>query len=1059
MPRGARLLVAAQLLLTLACAPPPQPDRGALIEKLEPWGAAAEAGLAPGDVLLGWKRAGGSAAHERISSPMDVSSLERRESPQGPISVRLRREARELEVTMRRGEWEMATGPVMSPADRDRHADATRLAAEGDMKRASEIWGALAAAMDGDRSPDALWFRLRIGKAYVESRELEAARKAFAAAREGAEGALARSLALELAGEAFFATGEYAAAEATLAEAVALQESIAPDSESLAWTLRELGRARFHLVDLDGAEKSLSHALALYRRADSATLECSDTLNLLAGIALRRGDLAQAQNLYLEAAALREPLASQSPRMGSVLANLGLVAWDRGDLGLAERFLRRALAIDDRVGRARDSGYTLNYLGLLSRDKGDFEAARAYYERAIQSFRVTSPEGPEVAGMLNNLGNLARLEGDLATAERHHREALALRERLPEENLDLAASLHNLASILRRRGRPAGARPLLGRALAIKERDAPESLIVASTLFELGEIHRLEGDTGEAARLHRRALAIRRSAAPEGDAVAESLAALGRVAIEAGRAEEAERSWREAIDLVESRRGRLGFTTAERSRFSARFHELYRELADLLAQKGTAGEAFDVVERARALSLRVMMAQRDFAASSGVPAELVLERRRLEQSMESAESRLARMSVAGRDRLSPLHESQRELRRQLDEVNARIRDVAPRLGLLEDPVPVPIEDVRRALPAGTLLLSYSVGREATLLFAAGADPGGPDLVVERLPWGEEELERRVDVFRALIERGGTEVEPALLAQGRRLFDLLLAPVEESVAASDRIVVIPDGPLLTLPFAALVRSVEPLQYLSQWKTLSHSASGGVLTELRRSRPAAMGRARTVVAFGDPDPPRDASLRTERVERLPFAREEAERIGALFGEGARVFVGPDASEERVRTLGPEARWIHFATHAFPDARFPLDSALALSPQEGEGTDRDGWLHAWEIAETMRLDADLVTLSGCETGLGRELRGEGILGLARAFQYAGARSVLVSLWAVPDRSTKELMVRFYENLNRGLAKDRALRAAREELLSPGPDSGGSLEERHPRHWAGFRLIGDAE
>jgi CHAT domain-containing protein/tetratricopeptide (TPR) repeat protein len=944
--------------------------------------------------------------------------------------------------------------------NRDRHDDATRLAAGKDPGRASESWGALAAAMDGERSPDALWFRLRIGRAYAEAREIEAARWAFAAAREHAEDALARSLALELEGEAFFAMGEYAVASETLAEAVALQESIAPDSAGLAWSLRELGRARFHLVDLEGAEESLNRALALVRQADSAALESSDVLNLLAGIAFRRGDLVLAQNLYLEAAALREPLAPQSPRMGSLLANLGLVAWDRGDLDVAEPFLRRALAIDDSVSRnSRDSGYTLNFLGLLSRDKGDFEAARAYYERALQSFRTTAPDGLEVAGMLNNLGNLARLEGDLATAERHHLEALALRERFGDENLDLAASLHNLASILRLRGRPDEARPLLGRALEIKERAVPESLILASTLFELGEIHRVEGDTGEAARLHRRTLGIRRSAAPESDAVTESLAALGRAAIEAGRPEEAERSWREAIELVESRRGRLGFTTAERSRFSARFHELYRNLADLLAKNGRAGEAFDLVERARALSLRVMMAQRDFAASSGVPAELVHERRRLEQSLESAESRLARMSVVGREQISPLHESQRELRRRLDEVNARIREVAPRLALLEDPEPVRIEGLRREMRPGTLLLSYSVGREGTLLFAAGPDPGGPDLAVERLPAGEEELERRVDVFRALIERGGTEseVEPALLAQGRRLYDLLLAPVEESVAASDRIVIVADGPLLTLPFAALVRSVSPLRYLSQWKTLSHSPSAGVLTELGRARSHAKGGARTVVAFGDPDPPRDPALRMDRIERLPFAREEAERIGALFGDGARVYVGPDASEERVRALGPETRWIHFAVHAVPDARFPLDSALVLSPREGEGSDQDGWLHAWEIAEALQLDADLVTLSGCETGLGRELRGEGILGLARAFQYAGARSVLVSLWAVPDRSTKELMVRFYENLNRGLAKDRALRAAREEILSL--HGGGSVEARHPRHWAGFRLIGDAE
>jgi CHAT domain-containing protein len=218
---------------------------------------------------------------------------------------------------------------------------------------------------------------------------------------------------------------------------------------------------------------------------------------------------------------------------------------------------------------------------------------------------------------------------------------------------------------------------------------------------------------------------------------------------------------------------------------------------------------------------------------------------------------------------------------------------------------------------------------------------------------------------------------------------------------------------------------------------------------------------VVAFGDPNNPRvgeGASARGRSLGRLPFAGQEARRIGALFGGGSRVLVGPRATEASARALGTEVRVLHFATHALPDARFPLDSALVLAG-DGGAEDGDGWLHAWEIAQGLRLDADLVTLSGCETGLGRELRGEGIVGLARAFQYAGARSVLVSLWAVSDRSTSELMVRFYAGLEQGLAGDEALRAARRSLQAgPIPVNGAAaLDARHPYHWAGFRLVGE--
>lgn len=830
------------LLLGLSgCAGSLRPERGAVVEALESWGGAAEAGIELGDVLVAWSRAGESAGTGRLLSPLDVTRLEREESPRGPISLRLWRSGTQLELTLARGEWGMSTHPVLSLADRERHEDASRLAAKGEPQRAAEEWEALATKMTGsERVQDAIWFRLLIGRAYAEAHEVEAARSAFARARESLADAdpRARALTVELEGEALFGMGEYAAASEALADAVTLLETSAPASPALAWSLRELGRCRFRYVDLDGAEESLSRALRLYREAGSAALESSDVLNLLAGVVYRRGDLDEAQKLYLEALALREPVSPDSPRMGGLDANLGLVAYDRGDFDGAERFLLRAVAIDDRVAPdPGDAGYTWNFLGLLSRDKGDFESARAYYQRALASFRTALPGGLEVAGMLTNLGNLSLREGDLAAAERDHREALAIREGLLEENLDVAASLHNLASVFRLKGELGEARPLLDRALEIKNQVAPRSLLVATTLYELGEVCRAEGATREAEQFHRRALDIRRSAAPEGDVTAQSMFALGKVAREAGRGNEAERRWREAIALVESPRGRLAFTTAERSRFSARFYELYQELAELLAETGRAREAFDLMERARARALRVMMAQRDFARSAGVPAELILERRRLEQSRESAESRLARMSVAVRDELVPLHERLRELRRQLDELNERIRKTSPRLMLLEDPEPVPIDDVRRTLSRGTLLLSYSVGSERTLLFTVGSEADGPDVAVKILPFGEKELERRVEIFRAFIERGVTvaEVEPALLDQGRSLYQQLLAPVEESVAAAERIVVISEGPLLTLPFAALVRSVDPPEYLFQWKPLSHTASAGVLAELRLTRP--------------------------------------------------------------------------------------------------------------------------------------------------------------------------------------------------------------------------------
>ena len=180
--------------------------------------------------------------------------------------------------------------------------------------------------------------------------------------------------------------------------------------------------------------------------------------------------------------------------------------------------------------------------------------------------------------------------------------------------------------------------------------------------------------------------------------------------------------------------------------------------------------------------------------------------------------------------------------------------------------------------------------------------------------------------------------------------------------------------------------------------------------------------------------------------------------------RVFVGSDATEENAKSLPRNTRIVHFATHATLDERSPLDSAVVLSiPEEFEEGKDNGLLQAWEIFERFRVDADLVVLSACESGLGKEMGGEGLIGLTRAFQYAGARSVMASLWKISDRTTAELMVRFYKHLKAGLPKDEALRAAQMELIR-GPiqvkNEKGDMEEidtSAPYYWAAFQIYGD--
>jgi CHAT domain-containing protein len=351
--------------------------------------------------------------------------------------------------------------------------------------------------------------------------------------------------------------------------------------------------------------------------------------------------------------------------------------------------------------------------------------------------------------------------------------------------------------------------------------------------------------------------------------------------------------------------------------------------------------------------------------------------------------------------------------------------------------------------------------EAFLCVVTPASSGeAQGLRVLRLAAGGQVLAEEASVFRGLILRGErqTKIEPALLVQGRKLYNLLIAPAAPWIDRAERILISPDGPLHTLPFAALVRPGKRPEWLVEWKPIHTALSATLYAELKQGRRVLPAGAGSLVAFADPvyraiqgavAGPDDSPQRRYRagLPPLPGAREEVQALSSLYGRDARAFFGAAATKAQIEHLPVSTRYLHFACHALLDRRFPLDSALALATSQAEG---NGLLQAWEIFERLRIDADLVTLSACSTGLGRDAGGEGLIGLTRAFQYAGARSVLASLWAVSDRSTAALMATFYTKLRAGSPKDLALAEAQRELLR-----GGKFA--HPYSWAAFELNGD--
>jgi CHAT domain-containing protein len=530
-----------------------------------------------------------------------------------------------------------------------------------------------------------------------------------------------------------------------------------------------------------------------------------------------------------------------------------------------------------------------------------------------------------------------------------------------------------------------------------------------------------------------------------------------------------------AVDAIERQRGRVGGSDEARAHFSARYAPLYSDLIDLLIGLGRPDEAYSVLERSRARQLLTMLAERDLSFAADVPAELDRERRRLATEYSRTMEGVARVAAGGQgDHVEAALRRLDDVRLRQEIVETEVRVASPRLAQLQYPRPLDAERAAAALEPGTLLLAYSVGEAASWVFAL--TKGNVEPEVHAIALGRAELAARVEGFRRRVrlQRYEPHASPPETL-GDDLGELVPTALWKRVREARRVVIMPDGPLHLLSFAALpdpVRAGHPYRWMVESAPLSIVASATVLAELKGRREPA--RAATVVAFGDPlfsDPEArpmaaQSGLRAilrDRLIPLPYSRDEVQSLGQLYGDQAVIWVGAEATEERVKSAAGDASIVHLATHGLIDEVNPLESALALAiPETWQAGQENGILQAWEIFEDLRLDASLVTLSACETALGKEVAGEGMLGLTRAFQYAGARSVLASLWSVGDRSTSQLMAGFYGSLRAGVAKDEALHDAQMAFIRgaeqpAGASADGATAWKQPFHWAGFQLVGD--
>ncbi|MBI3950582.1 MAG: CHAT domain-containing protein [Acidobacteria bacterium] len=881
--------------------------------------------------------------------------------------------------------------------------------------------------------------------------------------------------------------GDYVAAAEYLRRSLAIQEKLAPESLPVAVSLNELGILARAQANFDAAAEYHRRALTIHEKLAPNSLDMAATLQNLGVLTRGQGYLETAREYFRQALAIRERLAPNSLDVAFSLNGLGILARLQGDYTAAAEYHRRALAIRETLApNSLDLAGTLHGLGKVAQSEGNSAAAKDYFHRALAIQEKLAPNSLGAARSLIELGNLAINQGDLAAAEEYHRRALGIEEKVAPNSIEVSRNLTSLGVIAYDRGNFAAAAEYHQQALAIREKLAPASFETANSLYHLALVTYKQGDLAAAERLAGQAweLVRQQAAAVTGDEArqafgaltAEYAAALMRFQLALGKSVPA------LITLEEGRAQSLQQILAERHLDASAVD------ADLWSAYQAAIAALDRAERAVSrASMAESLAQRELVAmqeKGAAPQEIERAQAALKIATKQFEEARSAYTLA---------------RVKADQLWADIKKRASRAYA----PPLTLEQAQQALPAGTLFVAFSTGQEQTHVFLLRSASDAVDSAIGHRPSAIhfslsaytvavtlKELRALVDRFRAQVTKPSRRTVGAMAS--RVLFATLFpGKARQAVESAERLLISPDGPLWEVSFAALVtNAIGPPHYLGADKAISYTQSLTLFAQSRNDAPQlTKGSQVYAVVVGHPafhrqstrvarvqahaqsavlegqgsrsetlDPrPLNAELRylfsnREPTELLPETNGEALEIAKLYG--GELLTEEGATEAELRARIERADVIHLATHGYLNPARAMSSGVLLTAPEKEleagETANDGALQAWEIYSQLKLKAELVVLSACETGRGENVRGEGIIGLTRALQYAGARSIVASQWKVPDKSTSKLMVAFHRHLRQGAAKDEALRRAMAVVRQ-------NKGTAHPYFWAAFALIGD--
>jgi CHAT domain-containing protein len=541
-----------------------------------------------------------------------------------------------------------------------------------------------------------------------------------------------------------------------------------------------------------------------------------------------------------------------------------------------------------------------------------------------------------------------------------------------------------------------------------------------------------------------------------------------------------------AIEIIEQLRTNI-INPELRQSFFATFDGAYKFyiqlLMDLHQQNPSQGydkQAFNISERSRARTLLELLTEANANIKEGIDPQLLAQEKSLQSQLDATEKQRLEINnnpKSSADQKAVIEKQQKDLLTQYQTLQNEIRAKSPKYAALKYPQPLTLAEVQQQiLDPDTALLQYSLGKEKSYLWIITKD----GFTSHILP-AQKEIETATRELLNAIQYGKGDTANINQA-ANQLSQLVLTPAAK--LNQKRLVIVPDGVLSYVPFSTLALNNQPLINQHELVNLPSSSSIALIRQETQNRKPA---PKTLAILADPifsaddqrlKAPQKQSisptnpdlnqldlnrvtktLKKSRAEgdnnqfpRLPRTRQEAQAILALLPKTETIVAFDDQANLNL-AIDPQLsqyRIVHLATHGIFNGEDPAYSGIILSLVDAKGTPINGFLRLNEIFN-LNLPAELVVLSACETGLGQEIKGEGLVGLTRGFMYAGTPRVLVSLWQVADQATAELMTRFYKLiLEKKLPPAQALREAQLQMQN-------ETEWKSPYYWSAFVLQGE--